>query len=191
VWRHTVADPLAPVENEQAYAEQVAPAGDRPLLRQTFPHRAGHCTFSPAEKVAALQTLVDRVEHGTWPSTAPKATNARALAWAPSSTPTSTTRPASPCRHRRRSLVLRRGDGDPAGDVWMGLQPSLGVGAARHDRQALGLGGVHGGCDEPAAEAAPTELLGYLGVHEDEAIAVALVEQLGDVAVDVDLEARP
>ena len=80
---HTAADPVAPVENEQAYAEQVARAGDRPMLRQTFTHRAGHCTFSPAEKLAALETLFHRVEHGTWPSTAPEAMNARALALGP------------------------------------------------------------------------------------------------------------
>jgi pimeloyl-ACP methyl ester carboxylesterase len=80
---HTVADPLAPVENEQAYAAQVARAGDTPRLRQVFTHRAGHCAFSPAEKVAALQTLIGRVEIGRWSSTAPTAMNGRARALGP------------------------------------------------------------------------------------------------------------
>jgi hypothetical protein len=80
---HTVADPLAPVEHEQAYAAQVERAGDRPQLRQVFTERAGHCAFSPAEKVAALQALVRRVEYGVWPSTRPAAMNSRALALGP------------------------------------------------------------------------------------------------------------
>jgi hypothetical protein len=80
---HTVADPLAPVENEQAYAAKVARAGDTRQLRQVFTDRAGHCTFSPAEKVAALQTLIRRVESGVWPSTAASAMNSQAAALGP------------------------------------------------------------------------------------------------------------
>src|SRR6202041_3298054 len=38
------------------------------LLRQTFVDRAGHCAFTPAETIAAVETLLQRVETGRWPS---------------------------------------------------------------------------------------------------------------------------
>jgi len=79
---HTVADPLAPVQHEQAYLETVRAAGQGSMLRRAFVDRAGHCLFTPAEKVTALQTVLRRVAHGRWfESTAPArlADRARAL----------------------------------------------------------------------------------------------------------------
>src|SRR5216684_440276 len=46
---HTTGDGLVVNEDEQAYASVVSSAGDNSLLRQVFVHRAGHCTFTPAE----------------------------------------------------------------------------------------------------------------------------------------------
>jgi len=51
---HTTGDRLVPVEDEQAYASVVRSAGNNSLLREVFVHRAGHCTFTPAEMIAAL-----------------------------------------------------------------------------------------------------------------------------------------
>jgi len=63
---HTTDDPLVVVEQEQAYDSAVSRAGDSDLLRQVFVHRGGHCTFTPAEQIAALQTLLTRVHNQSW-----------------------------------------------------------------------------------------------------------------------------
>jgi pimeloyl-ACP methyl ester carboxylesterase len=63
---HTTGDGLVVVEDEQAYAHVVHEAGDGRLLRQTFVHRAGHCTFTPAETITALGVLIDRLNTGSW-----------------------------------------------------------------------------------------------------------------------------
>jgi dienelactone hydrolase len=98
---HTTDDPLVLVEQEQAYASAVARAGDSALLRQAFVHRGGHCTFTPAEQIAALQTLLDRVHGGSWRRvrTDPVALNARALTLGPQlnvSAPAGTLVPTAP-----------------------------------------------------------------------------------------------
>jgi pimeloyl-ACP methyl ester carboxylesterase len=81
---HTVADPLAPVQHEQAYLDTVRAAGQGSMLRRAFVERAGHCLFTPAEKVAALQTVLQRVAHGRWfESTDPARLGARARALGP------------------------------------------------------------------------------------------------------------
>ena len=56
--------------DEQAYRSVVQDAKDSQLLRQAFVHRAGHCTFTPGETVAALHALVTRVDTGKWTSLA-------------------------------------------------------------------------------------------------------------------------
>jgi pimeloyl-ACP methyl ester carboxylesterase len=63
---HTVADELVPVEHEDWYADQVRRAGDNRLLRQAYVQGPGHCDFQPAEQVAALQALEERLETGRW-----------------------------------------------------------------------------------------------------------------------------
>jgi pimeloyl-ACP methyl ester carboxylesterase len=76
---HTSGDGLVIPPNESAYA---AAAGDSALLRQTFVHRAGHCTFTEAETVAAVQVLLKRLDSGRWDDAAltPAALNASAQA---------------------------------------------------------------------------------------------------------------
>jgi hypothetical protein len=76
---HTTGDGLVEVTDEQAYASVVASAGDSSLLRQVFVHRAGHCTFTPAETITAFQTLVERLDKGHWQGTDPVDMNADAM----------------------------------------------------------------------------------------------------------------
>ncbi|HET9172961.1 MAG TPA: alpha/beta hydrolase [Actinospica sp.] len=66
---HTTSDQLVPVEQESAYAEKVAEAGDSALLRQAYVSRQGHCDFTAAEIVAALDTVNQRAATGTWGDT--------------------------------------------------------------------------------------------------------------------------
>jgi pimeloyl-ACP methyl ester carboxylesterase len=63
---HTTGDGLVVPENEQAYAQVVRRAGDSRLLRQIFVARAGHCAFTPAETITAVQVLLNRVSTGRW-----------------------------------------------------------------------------------------------------------------------------
>ena len=79
---HTTGDGLVVPPNESAYATVVSAAGKSDLLRQAFVHRAGHCAFSPAEIVAALQVLLRRLDTGAWDDAAlqPDSLNAAAAA---------------------------------------------------------------------------------------------------------------
>ena len=63
---HTTGDGLVVVENESAYKQVVREEGNEAFLRRTFVARAGHCTFTPAETVAAVQTLLERMATGKW-----------------------------------------------------------------------------------------------------------------------------
>lgn len=75
---HTIADNLAPVEYQEQYRGQVGRAGAGPLLRQAYVSRIGHCAFTPAEHVAALLAVQNRIRMGTWRSAAPEALQASA-----------------------------------------------------------------------------------------------------------------
>jgi pimeloyl-ACP methyl ester carboxylesterase len=77
---HTVGDDIVNVQNEQAYAAIVHKAGHDSLLRETFVHRAGHCWFTSAETIAALQALIRRLDTGEWQGTDAKTLNAAASA---------------------------------------------------------------------------------------------------------------
>lgn len=76
---HTDGDGLVSPQNESAYRAAVREAGNGALLRQAFVHRAGHCTFTPAETLAALQALLARLDTGEWHGTGPDDLNAAAL----------------------------------------------------------------------------------------------------------------
>jgi pimeloyl-ACP methyl ester carboxylesterase len=80
---HTTADGLVPVEDENAYAKVVHEANDGAMLRETFVHRAGHCEFSPAEMIIALQALELRVTTGKWKKLAVSDLNNKAAALGP------------------------------------------------------------------------------------------------------------
>lgn len=77
---HTDGDGLVTPDNEHAYADVVAAAGQQDLLRQVYVHRGGHCTFTFAETLSALSVLVDRIESGTWPQLSPDTLNESAAA---------------------------------------------------------------------------------------------------------------
>jgi pimeloyl-ACP methyl ester carboxylesterase len=81
---HTKGDGLVVVENETAYQDVVDRVDDNSrLLRQTFVDRAGHCAFTPAETIAAVETLLQRLETGSWPSTEANLLNGDAAALGP------------------------------------------------------------------------------------------------------------
>jgi pimeloyl-ACP methyl ester carboxylesterase len=63
---HTKGDGLVVVQNESAYKAVVNEAGNARFLRRTFVGRAGHCEFSPAETITAVQALLNRLDTGTW-----------------------------------------------------------------------------------------------------------------------------
>jgi pimeloyl-ACP methyl ester carboxylesterase len=82
---HTTGDGLVVPENEQAYQSVVDRAGDGRMLRQIFVHRAGHCAFTPAETITAVQVLLGRLGTGRWDSGAldPARLNDQAAALGP------------------------------------------------------------------------------------------------------------
>ena len=80
---HTTGDGLVSNQNESAYAETVREAGKNRLLRRTFVHRAGHCTFTPAETVTALENLLQRLDTGKWPDLDPTTLNTEAAGLGP------------------------------------------------------------------------------------------------------------
>ena len=63
---HTKGDGLVVVQNESAYKQVVDEAGNGEFLRRTFVSRAGHCAFTPAETIAAVETLISRLDTGRW-----------------------------------------------------------------------------------------------------------------------------
>jgi pimeloyl-ACP methyl ester carboxylesterase len=80
---HTTGDGLVVPENEQAYRSVVDRAGNGRLLRQIFVARAGHCTFTPAETITALNVLLNRLDTGHWNVPDPASLNADAVALGP------------------------------------------------------------------------------------------------------------
>jgi pimeloyl-ACP methyl ester carboxylesterase len=77
---HTTGDGLVVPENEQAYRSVVDRDGNGNLLRQIFVNRAGHCAFTPAETITAVQTLLNRLSTGHWNVPSPAGLNAEAAA---------------------------------------------------------------------------------------------------------------
>lgn len=80
---HTTGDGLVVPENEQAYKSVVDRDGNGNLLRQIFVNRAGHCAFTPAETIAAAQTLLNRLSTGHWNVPSPAGLNAEAASLGP------------------------------------------------------------------------------------------------------------
>jgi pimeloyl-ACP methyl ester carboxylesterase len=81
---HTKGDGTVVVENESEYRRVVHRAGEGRLLRETFVGRAGHCAFTPAETAALFQSLFQRLDSGSWPTTRAADLNAEAAALGPS-----------------------------------------------------------------------------------------------------------
>lgn len=75
---HTTGDGLCTPDHEHAYREVVRSAGHADQLRQLWIRRGGHCSFSVAETLAALDVLLERVAKGRWPATDAATLNAAA-----------------------------------------------------------------------------------------------------------------
>jgi hypothetical protein len=77
---HTIGDNLVPVQNESYYRHLVDRAGSGDLLRQAYTESFGHCNFSPAELVAGVQAITQRVTTGHWGNVATAASLEQAAA---------------------------------------------------------------------------------------------------------------
>jgi pimeloyl-ACP methyl ester carboxylesterase len=73
---HTSGDALAQPATLEAYMRR-AP---KDLVRTVVVHSTGHCSFSVAENLAAIDTVNMRLESGKWPDTTAMAMNMRAKA---------------------------------------------------------------------------------------------------------------
>jgi pimeloyl-ACP methyl ester carboxylesterase len=80
---HTKGDGLVVVQNESAYRQVVDEEGNGELLRRDFIDRAGHCAFTPAETIAAVEKLLDRLNTGRWHEPTAAELNASAAALGP------------------------------------------------------------------------------------------------------------
>ena len=76
---HTIGDGMTTPTMESAYRYYVHTAGKDAFLRTVFTRRAGHCSFTAAEQIAALQTLEERIGSGKW-NVMPEALNRRSAA---------------------------------------------------------------------------------------------------------------
>jgi hypothetical protein len=65
---HTIADQMAPVQQENAYSQVVTRTGSGKLLRQAFVRRQFHCNFTLPELVAGLRAVQRRIETRRWGS---------------------------------------------------------------------------------------------------------------------------
>ncbi|MFF5991604.1 alpha/beta hydrolase family protein [Prauserella flavalba] len=72
---HTTGDGGAVADQVRWYAGQVRRFGDPKNLRQLYVDRGGHCSFSAADEIVALRSLLRRVESGHWPDLRPRELN--------------------------------------------------------------------------------------------------------------------
>ena len=61
-----IGDNISPVAGQEAYERAVRAAGRAEMLRQVYTNSAGHCGFSAAEVVTAVEALVARLKTGQW-----------------------------------------------------------------------------------------------------------------------------
>lgn len=77
---HGLGDALLPPHLLAGYAIAVEDKGHLDDYRQAFVEAAGHCVTEPAEAVAAIKAMEERIETGAWPQTDAAALNAAAEA---------------------------------------------------------------------------------------------------------------
>jgi pimeloyl-ACP methyl ester carboxylesterase len=80
---HTKGDGLVVVESESAYKHVIDEEGNGELLQRDFIDRAGHCAFTPAETIAGVLKLQDRLDTGHWHELTAAQLNASATALGP------------------------------------------------------------------------------------------------------------
>lgn len=73
---HTSGDGTVIPAMVQGYDAAVGARGYGDLYHTAFVHAAGHCTFTPAEIAASIETVVSRLNTGSWDPTTPDAMNA-------------------------------------------------------------------------------------------------------------------
>lgn len=66
---NNIGDNISAVAAQESFQRTVNRRGDPELLRQVYVNSAGHCGFSPAETATAIDTLVDRLDSGSWDDT--------------------------------------------------------------------------------------------------------------------------
>ncbi len=82
---NTNGDGLVYPSMAQGYKELVEEKGYTDLFRIAYVNRWGHCTFSLAEWLAAIETMMQRLDTGVWPSTEPEALNELGMSLDPKS----------------------------------------------------------------------------------------------------------
>jgi len=84
---HTNGDGAVPPSLVAGCDSLVRTMGHSELYRRAFVNAPGHCTFTPAEIAAAVETVMQRLDYGDWPSTSPAALNRLGSMLDPASTP--------------------------------------------------------------------------------------------------------
>ncbi|MCL7764016.1 hypothetical protein MPF19_11355 [Polaribacter sp. Z014] len=72
---HTIGDGLVYPALAQGYEALVKQNGYGDLFRTAYVNSWGHCSFSKAEWIAAIETMMQRLDTGKWPNTKPEAMN--------------------------------------------------------------------------------------------------------------------
>jgi pimeloyl-ACP methyl ester carboxylesterase len=65
---HTIGDGMTSPSLQRSYLEKIEEAGFGDLARGLWIERAGHCTQTGAEMMAALNLLVAKLDSGEWPA---------------------------------------------------------------------------------------------------------------------------
>lgn len=72
---HTNGDGSVPVSLVAGYDALIKTMGHDQMYRKAFVNAPGHCTFTAAEIAAAVDTMMQRLDTGDWPSTSSVALN--------------------------------------------------------------------------------------------------------------------
>lgn len=75
---HEVGDQQVPISLVQGYGDLIREHGKDDLYRLAIVNSPAHCSYSPAETLAAVQTMMQRLDTGKWGSTEPDQMNALA-----------------------------------------------------------------------------------------------------------------
>jgi len=66
---HMVGDYAVPYSLVQGYNQLIKDNGKDDLYRYAYVKSTGHCNFSPTESLAAVEVLIERINHGKWRNT--------------------------------------------------------------------------------------------------------------------------
>ncbi|NNF28125.1 MAG: hypothetical protein HKN73_12945 [Gemmatimonadetes bacterium] len=77
---HEIGDFQVPMAIVAGYEDLIRENGAESLFRTAFVDAPTHCGFNPAEVGAAIETMMHRLDTGSWAETTPEAMNARGAA---------------------------------------------------------------------------------------------------------------